>query len=213
MRNVKFNGIIKEILENPNRDVVELLQDKLRLPLDKAEVLADRIQKAYLQKADAQQKTLKAITEKHTNPKEPKKAHYTLESLSNKEFEGFTKWLLQESGYDIHPEKIPTIQGVDYIATKNGVKTAVLARKFPKSCVVTEVAVLMAVQSKRIYQCSEVIVLATTDFSEQAKLDAEKAGVMIWDSEALDEKILNWKNRVGSCLPIFIWLILPQLIK
>jgi hypothetical protein len=194
MRNVKFNGILKEILEHPNADIVELLQDELRLPLDKAEVLAGRIEKQCFLK-DAEQKTLKTITEKPAETKEPTESIYALESLSCKEFEGFTKWLMQELGYDIHPEKMPTMLGVDYIATKNGVKTAVLARKYPQTCTVSDVAVLMAQQAKRICQCDEAIFLATTRFSEQAKLDAEKAGVLLWDAEALEEKIVGVRRK------------------
>jgi restriction system protein len=196
MRNIKFNGIIKEILEHPSTDIVELLQDELRLPLDKAEVLAGRIEKQCVQNADSGQKTHKTITEKPAETKENTESIYALENLSNKEFESFTKWLMQELGYDIHPEKMPTTLGVDYIATKKGVKTAVLARKYPHSCTVSDVAVLMAVQAKRIYQCDEAIVLATTGFSEQSKLDAEKAGVALWDSDALDEKIAEVKRKM-----------------
>ncbi len=196
MHQVKFNGILQKIMDHPNFDVVELLQDELRLPLDKAEVLAERIEKEYLQTAGkAEQKIIKNITEKQVDTKQTKETVYSIESLSTKEFENFTKWLLQESGYDIHPEKIQTILGVDYIATRNGSKTAVLARKFPKTCVVSETVVLIAQQAKRIYQCENVIVLATTAFSEQARFDAENVGIELWDAYVLDEKIAEIKRK------------------
>ena len=197
MRQIKFNGLLQEILEQyPKIDIIEFLQDELRLPLDKAEVLAERIEKEFLQKQDeSEQKTLKTITEKPTDTKQQKQSAYPLESLSNKEFENFTKWLLQELGYDIHPEKIQTTLGVDYIASKKGYKTAMLARKYPKTCVVSEAIVLMAQQAKRNYQCEEAIVLATTGISEQAKLDAERVGIELWDSEVLDNKIAEVKKK------------------
>jgi HJR/Mrr/RecB family endonuclease len=197
MHQIKFNGLLQQILEQyPKIDIVEFLQDELRLPLDKAEVLADRIEKEYLQKQDkTEQKTLKTITEKPTDTKQQKQPVYTLESLSNKEFENFTKWLLQEAGYDIHPEKIQTTLGVDYIASKNGYKTAVLARKYPNTGIVSDAIVLMAQQAKSNYQCDEAIVLVTTSFSEQAKLDAERLGIELWDSMALDEKIAEIKKK------------------
>ncbi|MGD6934477.1 MAG: restriction endonuclease [Candidatus Bathyarchaeia archaeon] len=195
MHQVKFNGVLQKILDQPNVDVVELLQDELRLPLDKAEVLAKRIEKEYIQTADKEHKIHKNIVEKQLDIKQAKETVYVIESLSTKEFENFTKWLLQELGYDIHPEKIQTILGVDYIATRNGTKTAVLARKFPKTCVVSETVVLMAQQAKRIYQCENVIVLATTAFSEQAILDAENVGVELWDAYMLDEKICEVKKK------------------
>ncbi|MCL1977235.1 MAG: restriction endonuclease [Candidatus Bathyarchaeota archaeon] len=197
MYNVKFSGLIQEIIENPNTDIVELLQDRLRLSPDKAEVLADRIKKEYLQTTNnAEQKKLRLVTEQPADTKQQQKeATYALETLSNKEFETFTKWLLQELDYNIHPEKIPDLQGVDYIATKNGLKTAVLARKYSRAYVVSDAAVLMAQQAKRIYQCEQAIVLVTTVFSEQAKLDAEKCEVELWDVQKIDEIIMEVKKK------------------
>ncbi|XHH09902.1 MAG: restriction endonuclease [Candidatus Bathyarchaeia archaeon] len=211
MDNVKFNGILKEILEHPNMDTVEFLMDELRLPLDKAEVLAKRIEAQTL---DAKQKTFKPITEKTADTKPPQNP-FVLESLSIKEFETFTKWLLQELGYNVHPEKIPTIQGFDFITSKDEVKTAVLARKYPKTCLVSDAAVLMAQQAKINYQCVEAIFLAP-EFSEKARLEAEKAGVMLWDSRMFNEKIFEAKKRaeqeVQAGFPTYKGTLLDSLL-
>ncbi|MCL2691034.1 MAG: restriction endonuclease [Candidatus Bathyarchaeota archaeon] len=209
MYNTKFSGLIQEILKNPNIDIVELLQDKLRLPIDKAEVLATRIEKQYLQTTNnnTKQPPLKIVTKKPTdNIKQPqeqqqqqqqqqKETMYTLESLSNKEFETFIKWLLQELDYNIYPEKIPTFLGVDYLATKNGSKTVILARKYPNFYVASNATVLMAQQAKHNYQCENAIILVTTEFSEQAKLNAEKCDIELWDVQKLDEKILEVNKK------------------
>ena len=112
-----------------------------------------------------------------------------------KEFENFIKWLLQELGYDIHPEKIQTLMGADYIATRGYEKTAVLARKYPKTTQVTDTIILMAQQAKRIYECQQTIVLVTADFSEQARQEAERLGIELWDAEVLDGKILDVKKK------------------
>jgi HJR/Mrr/RecB family endonuclease len=196
MRQNRFNGVLQEIIDKyPKIDVVEVLQDELRLPLDKAEVLAGRIEKQILQKTGKfEQKILKTIAEKPVNL-ELKETVYALDSLSQKEFENFTKWLLQELGYDVHPEKIQTIMGVDYIATRGIEKFAFLARKYPKTALVSDTIVLMAQQAKRIYECQQTIVLATAGFSEQAKKDAQKVGVELWDAEVLDAKILDVKKK------------------
>jgi HJR/Mrr/RecB family endonuclease len=209
MHNIKFNGLIQEILKNPNTDIVDLLQDKLRLPLYKAEILANRIEKQYLQtKNTSKQKNLKKIAEKPTDTKQQNiTSNYALESLSNKEFETFIKWLLQELDYNVHPEKIPTFLGVDYIATtKNGFKTAVLVRKYPKIYMVSDAAVLLAQQAKNIYQCEQAIILTTTLFSEQAKATAEKYNIELWDTQTLDEKITTVKKKTE----LEVQLDLPQ---
>ncbi len=198
MQQNRFNGVLQEIIKKyPNVDIVGALQDELRLPLDKAEVLAGRIEKQILQKTDkTEQKILKTITEKPANPEPAKETIYALDSLSNKEFENFTKWLLQELGYDIHPEKIQTLMGADYIATRGYEKTAVLARKYPKNALVSDTVVLMAKQAKHIYDCQKAIVMATTGFSEQAKQEAEREGIELWDAEALDGKIAEAKKKM-----------------
>ncbi len=218
MRHVKFNGVLQEIFNRyPNLDIIEVLQDELRLPLDKAEVLASRIEKEHLQKTEMiEHKILRTVAERQTGLKQQKEPVYTLDSLSGKEFENFTKWLMQELGYDIHPEKIQAFQGIDYIASKSGGKTAVLARKYPKNCVVSDAIVLMALQAKRIYECDTAIVLVTTGFSEQAKVEAEKVGVELWDDLALDGLIGAVKRKaeleVQSGFPRFKGSLLDSLL-
>jgi len=196
MHNLKL-GIIQKIIENPNINLVELIQDELDLPFDKAEVLAERIEKQHLQTINnIEQKRLQIVIEKPANPKHQNpKSLYALESLSNKEFETFTKWLLQELAYNICPENFPALMGVDYVATKDGFKTVILARKYPVNCVVTEAAVLMAQEAKQNYKCDEVIILVTVEFSERAKLMAKKWGVELWDAKRLEGKILEVKQQ------------------
>lgn len=197
MRQNRFNGVLQQIIEKyPNVEVVEVLQDELRLPLDKAEVLAGRIEKQILQKQDkTNRKILKTVTE---NPAdiEQKQTTYALDSLSSKEFESFTKWLLQELGYDIHPENVQATMGVDYIATHGYEKTVFLARKYPKTSLVSVTIVLMAQQAKQIYECQKTIVLVTASLSEQAKQEAERLKIELWDAEALDGKILEIKRMM-----------------
>jgi len=195
MCNIKFNGLIQEIIENPD-DIVEIIQNKLQLPLDKAEVLANRIKKQHLQTIhNTEQKKLSIVTEKHTDTNQQKNNLYNPENLSNKEFKTFTKWLLQELGYNIYPKEIPTTLGTDYIATNNNSKTAILTRKYPKNSEVSQTAILLAQQAKHIYQCEQTIILTTAMFSNQAKLAAEKYNVELWDAQKLNEKIMEIKKK------------------
>ncbi|MCL2643605.1 MAG: restriction endonuclease [Candidatus Bathyarchaeota archaeon] len=225
MQNTKFSGIIQEILENPNTDIVELLQDKLHLPQDKAEVLANRIEKQYLQTTNndnTKQPPIKIATEKtpetKQNPQQPlqKETSYALASLSNKEFEAFTKWLLQELGYNIQPEKIPTFLGVDYLATKNNSKTTILTRKYPPTCLVSEAAVLLAQQAKHNYQCEHALILTPAMFSDKAKLYAKACNVELWDAQKIDEKILEVKKKtelaVQMVFPMYKGTLLASLL-
>jgi HJR/Mrr/RecB family endonuclease len=190
---------MQEILKKPQMNIVELLQDKLHLPLDKAEILANRIEKQYLQTItdNTKQTPIKLVTKKPVDTKQPpqRETVYALENLSNKEFETFTKWLLQELNYNIQPDSISAFLGVDYIATKDNSKIALIARKYTHACLVSKAAVLMAQQAKHNYQCDYAIVLATSQFSDEAKVCAEKCGVELWDAQKLCQKILEVKHK------------------
>ncbi|MDR0318419.1 MAG: restriction endonuclease [Nitrososphaerota archaeon] len=194
---VKFNGFLQEILENPNVDLTEFLQCQLFLPIDKAEVLACRLKKDCLQTIDetTERKHVRLIAEKSADLESYKAAVYNFESLSNKEFEVFITWFLQELGYSVTSEKAFEQFGVDFISVKDGVKTAILARKYCGDCVISEAAILLAQHAKIMYQCEHAIVLASVLFSEQAKLAAEKCGVELWDVQRICEKTMDLQKR------------------
>ena len=110
MQYPKFNGILKEIIEQyPDVDITGFLQDRLQIPIDKAEELAARIEKECNLKAVGETKpnlerTSKEKTEEPQPP--PKASVYSVESLSRKEFERFVKWLFEELGYEIQSRKV-----------------------------------------------------------------------------------------------------------
>ncbi|MDR2707456.1 MAG: restriction endonuclease [Nitrososphaerota archaeon] len=201
---VKFNGFLQEILENPTVDLVEFLQDRLFLSLDKAEVLACRIQKDCLQAIveDTERKHVRLIAEKPVDLAKCKAAVYNFGCLSNKEFEVFMTWFLQGLGYSVISEKAFERFGVDFISVKDGLKTAILARKYCGDCVVSDVAVLLAEQAKISYQCEHVIVLVTAFFSEQARLAAEKCGVELWDVQNVCEKAVDFRKKADLSVQV-----------
>ena len=92
MQPTNVKGILKEIKEQyPNIDLPEYLADNLQLPMDKAEVLAARIQKQICGKASdkKEQKTLRMF-EKSAETEPQKAGCYPVDCLSEKEFEYFT---------------------------------------------------------------------------------------------------------------------------
>lgn len=220
MHNSKFSGILKEIIERyPRVDIIEFLQDELQLPSDKAEELAKRIEKKCYQKLNkTEQNTIRTILEKVDKSESPPKASvYSVDNLSEKEFEHFTKWLLQESGYEINPGKYATAFGVDLVAAKDGEEIVVLARRYPKTCKVSNSMVLIAQEAKGSYGCGKSIVLATTYFTEQAIEDAEKLNVELWDLDALSKKIAEIRDKpdveVQAHFPEYKGSLLQSLLR
>jgi HJR/Mrr/RecB family endonuclease len=192
-----FNGVIKEIVEQyPNIDLAGYLADNLQLPMEKAEVLAARIEKQILQKvAVGKEVKMLRLMKKIGEDEQSQTCSYPVDVLSEKEFEYFIKWLLGELGYEAQPENYAATQyGVDGVAVKDGVKVAVEAVRCPKDYKVTD-SILRIMQAKR-GDCPKALVITTATFTDTARVEAEKVGVELWDNGVLQEKILEAKNRV-----------------
>lgn len=198
-----FNGVIKEILEQyPNIDLAEYLADNLQLPMEKAEVLASRIEKQILQKGIGakEAKTLR-LMEKSVE-EENRTCSYPVDVLSEKEFEYFIKWLLGELGYEAQPANyVATQYGVDGVAVKDGEKVAVEAIRCPKAHKVTD-SIVRIMQEKR-GDCQKALVITTATFTDSAKSEAEKAGVELWDVEVLQQKLKQAKERVDLDMQVY----------
>ncbi len=221
MSYLKFNGVINEIIERyPNIDVIEFLQEKLQLPTFKAEELATRIEKEYCLKDLNKIETNNEIEnlEESNNPKIfSKTGVYSVDILSEKEFEHFTKWLLEELGYEVHPERFEADLGSEFVASKDDQKIVILTRGCPKDNKVSNVVVLKTVEAGLICGCSRSIVIAPSYFSQQALLDARKLGVELWDKDTLTAKIeeirKNTDMRERSCFPPYKGSLLQSLLR
>jgi HJR/Mrr/RecB family endonuclease len=220
MNNLKFNGLLKEVIElYPNINVIDFLQENLQIPLYKAEQLAARIEKQYCQKTNKKSRTTcnQMVDYLEKSALAPKAGVYSVESLSDKEFEYFIIWLFGELGYTVNSERLPAVSGFDFVVTENGEKIGVQARKFPKNCRITDLMIQMAQDSKRFHCCKRTIVLATTYFSEKAIADAKKFGIELWDKDTLDMKICKAIANVDivektACFPEYEGSLLQSLL-
>jgi hypothetical protein len=220
MDDTKFSGILKEIIaQYPNIKLTDFLADRLQLPIDKAEELARRIKKAYLTKdGGLVSSTPRPLLEKPVDTEStPKEAVYALDRLCEKEFETFSKWLFEELGYEIHPEKHAVKGGVDFTATKDNQKILLQARRYSKGYMVSETIVSLAQRAQDSYGCSHCIVLATTYFSEQAASKAQASGIELWDTNAITCKITQAKDKADldgqSCFQPFAGSLLQSLLR
>ncbi len=217
----KFNGILEEIIARyPNIDIVEFLQDNLQLPLFKAEELATRIEKKYCLNAinKTEQKSVRNILEKPTNSESSfRTSAYPVDCLSEKEFEHFIRWLLEELSFKVESEKYAATSGVDLVATKDGERIAIQARRYPKNRKVSDTIILISQDAKRIYECNRSIAIATTNFSEQAMADAKNSNVELWDIDTLAEKVCQVRKNtdldIQSCFPPFKTSLLQSLLR
>jgi len=217
MQPTNVKGILKEIKEQyPNIDLPEYLADNLQLPMDKAEVLAARIQKQICQKVlDKKEQKILRMFEKSVETEPQKTGCYPVACLSEKEFEYFTVWLLGELGFEMEPEKFATnIFGVDGVANKDGEIVAVQAIRCPRTHKVTEASVLFAQEMKG--ECQKALLITTGYFTEQAKTTAEELGFELWDIDTISQKIVDVREMVDlevqACFPKYKGSLLESLL-
>lgn len=194
---LSFNGILKEVVEKyPNIDLPEYLADNLQLPLYKAELLASRIEKQITQKSLSKAvKTIELF--KKSNQVPARSRVYLVDCLSEKEFEYFIKWFLGELGYEAKVEDFVITQfGVDAVVIRSGEKVSVQAIRCPRTHQVTE-AIVKITQVLR-GDCPHALVIATAQFTESARVEAEKAGIELWDIDIFNQKIAEAKDRLDS---------------
>ena len=217
MRYLKLNGVVEEIIKRyPNIDIAEFLQEKLQIPDFKAEGLAARIEKEYCQKVSKSvQYCAGQFLEKSAELS--KTSVYSVDSLSDREFERFTKWLLEELGYEIHPEKYSIDSGVYLVATKDDKKLAILTKKTSRNSKVSNSVILKSQEATSTYGCTGSIVLTTSYFTQQAIVDAQKFGVELWDRDTIDAKITEVRKKAEleeqTCFPTYKGSLLQSLLR
>ncbi|MCW3996773.1 MAG: restriction endonuclease [Candidatus Bathyarchaeota archaeon] len=218
MRYIQLKGILKEAIEQyPEIELCSFLSKKLQVPPDKAEELASRIEKQICPNANKTQPSIpKTILEERLEAKELlKPSVYSIGSLSEKEFEHFITWLLQELGFKIQ-ETYVAKSGTDVVATRDDEKILIQARKYPDKFILSDSIVWLSWQAQRNYGCNHSIILSPTHFSMQAIKAAEKLGLELWDRDVLDVKIsevcknANVKERY--CFPKFKGSLLESLL-
>jgi hypothetical protein len=221
MSHFKFSGLLKEAIEQyPKIDITEFLQERLNIPLDKAEVLAARIEKEFSLNSQCKtgQNLVKGILEKPIKPEAPPKASaYSVDGLCQKEFEHFLKWLLEELGYEVTPEKRSGASGPDLVSAKDGEKIAIHAKRCPKNMKASNLIVSRAQDTKGACGCQRAIVITTGYFTQQAIEDAEKLGVELWDRDTLDAKIAEVRKHSEleeqSCFTQYKGSLLQSLLR
>jgi HJR/Mrr/RecB family endonuclease len=208
MLNPKLNGILKEIHEQyPNIDIPAFLQEKLQLPPFKAEELAARIQLQYLQNTTCGpiREHSKMLLQKAELSINSENCALSIGSLSIREFEVFFRWRLEQLGFEGLELKFSGSWEVSYTAIKDGESTAIWAIRAPKSCIVTE-AVIALYSEEHIEDCKHKVIMASTYFSEEAKKQAQKEKIELWDPSTVEDKIrqvakATTQNTQGSISP------------
>ena len=108
-----------------------------------------------------------------------------IEHLDGFQFESLLGELFRKAGYKVNVTKKSGDQGADLIVEKNGVSTAIQAKKYAGS--VGNTAVQEVVAAMKYYDCDKSMVITTGKFTKGAFELAGRNGVQLIDKKGLDD--------------------------
>jgi restriction system protein len=136
----------------------------------------------FTYKQRAQLKRLRALEISHIN------------DMTGVEFEAYVAALLRFRGYRTKMTPASGDYGVDIIATKNGMRTAVQVKRYNNK--IDQKAVREAVTGKNVrrYGCAKAMVVTNSTFTKAAKFLADESDCKLVDKEILGGWILAFQR-------------------
>ena len=112
-----------------------------------------------------------------------------IDRMNGQQFEQYLATMFRRLGYRVERTQYRGDYGADLVVSKDGVRTAVQAKRWSKSVGVK--AVQEAVASKGYYRCDAALVVANRSFTRQAVTLAGANGVELWDRDELVARLLD----------------------
>lgn len=109
--------------------------------------------------------------------------------MDGKTFEEFLATRYRRLGYDVDVTKYQGDFGADLVITKEGVRTAVQAKRWNRPVGLD--AVQQVVAAKAYYRCQLAAVVSNQPFTQQARELAAVNDVKLWDRDVLVAKLLE----------------------
>lgn len=116
-----------------------------------------------------------------------------IDHMDGKQFENRLEILFGDLGYRVELTPYSGDWGADLIVAKNGIRTAVQAKRYSKAVGVE--AVQEAVTAKAKYHCVAALVVTNSIYTRQARELAAANRVELWDRDWLIEKLLLATQR------------------
>lgn len=108
--------------------------------------------------------------------------------MGGHEFEHFCAELLKENGFsNVRVTKGSGDQGVDILASKEGVKYAIQCKKYDSALGNTPIQEVSA--GKLFYKCHVGVVMTNSTFTKGAKELAEATGTLLWDGSIIQRML------------------------
>jgi len=119
-----------------------------------------------------------------------------IDKMDGKTFERYLKVFFEKLGYQVERTSYIGDYGADLVATNNGVKTVIQAKRYKSKVGIKSVQ--EAVASKGYYQCDKAMVVTNSYVTNQARTLASRNKVELWDRRTLVKNLLEIKNSEGT---------------
>ena len=122
-----------------------------------------------------------------------------IDRMTGKTFEDYLALLFRQRGYRVTPTPYAGDYGADLIIEKEGLKTAVQAKRY-KGKIGIE-AIQQVVAAKARYRCQRAMVVTNQYFTPAAFQLARDNYVALWNRERLMKEAIAAKNNKGNLKP------------
>ena len=112
-----------------------------------------------------------------------------IDRMDGPTFEAYLEILFRRLGYHVQRTRASGDFGADLIVERDGVRTAVQAKRYAKAVGLTAVQEAAAARGK--YGCDAALVVTNSTFTRPARELAEANGVELWDREELIRRALS----------------------
>lgn len=117
-----------------------------------------------------------------------------IDAMKGKEFEEYVAELLHFQGYKTRMTRHSGDYGVDIVASKDGIKTAVQTKRYSKKLDQKPIREAVTGMAVRQYGCTKAMVVTNSTFTKAATFLAAESGCELVDREKLGEWILAFQN-------------------
>jgi restriction system protein len=122
-----------------------------------------------------------------------------IDTLTGREFEKYLDVLFTQKGYRVELTPSQGDWGADHILEKDGVRTAVQAKRYKGNVGVK--AVQEAAAAKGKYRCTNAMVVTNSFYTKAARELAAANGVELWDRDKLKRELTTLHGpAAGRCL-------------
>lgn len=119
---------------------------------------------------------------------------FDIDKMSGSEFEERLMILFKNLGYKVQHVGRTADAGVDLIIERNGMRTAVQAKRYQGN--VGEHAVQEVHTGKDYYRCDEAIIVTNSNFTEMAWKVAQATNIKLWSRNYLIKVLLTEKKNI-----------------